>query len=243
MNKSTSKEYVKEWITSSQYFDNKPLNQIVFEAIRHAIIQGDIPVGERINEKEYSLMLNISRTPIREAIRRLEEEGLVEYVPNYGVIVKKVSIEDAKEIFELRKVLDSLATISAMERMTEKEFLILENELLFAENANKRGEIDVVIESSSKFNELIYTFSGKKRLKSIVVKLREYIKRFRDISLTGDERRENALDDHRKIFQLMKEKKTQELTEVLHVHLAKAEHYILKEMEQQNEANSTDKRK
>lgn len=241
---STSKDCVKERITSNQYFGNKPLNQIVFEGIREAIIQGDIPVGERINEKEYSTMLNISRTPIREALRRLEKEGLVEYIPNYGVTVKKVSIQDAKEIFEIRKALDTIATISAMEQMTEEEFQILENELLAAEKADQEGNVDRVIKTSSRFNDLIYEFSRKKRLVSIVVKLREYIKRFRDMCLTSDKRRKDAIKEHRRIFECMKAKDVEQLTKEVYAHTSEAEYYIIKEMKRiEKETKADDSRR
>lgn len=239
MIKNSSKEYVKELIVSKQYLENKPLNQIVFEGIRNAIIQGRIPVGERINEKEYSIILNISRTPIREALRRLEEEGLVEYIPNYGVIVKKITIEDAEEIFEIRKLLDALAIASAMKKMTEKEFEILENSLLMAEKADRVGDSTKHIECSKEFNELIYEFSGMMRVKSIVIKLREYIERFRKISLTNEVRRRKALDDHWKMYYLMKKGKEEELVELTKNHLMRAKKYILEEMKKLEEETET----
>jgi len=80
-------EYIKEVIKLADLSQNKPLNEIVFEGLRIAIIKGIIPVGERINESVYAEKMNISRTPVREALRRIQEEGLVEYVPHYGVVV------------------------------------------------------------------------------------------------------------------------------------------------------------
>ena len=115
-------EYIKEVIKLADLSQNKPLNEIVFEGLRIAIIKGIIPVGERINESVYAEKMNISRTPVREALRRIQEEGLVEYVPHYGVVVKKITIEDAVEIYQIRKALDILATQNAMKIMTEEQF-------------------------------------------------------------------------------------------------------------------------
>src|SRR5690606_15058377 len=104
----------------------------------------------------YSERMNISRTPIREALKRIEDEGLVEYIPNVGVIVKKVSKEDVEEIFKIRIALETLATKNAMEIMTEKEFEQMYQLLVNTEEANSRNEVDTVIDLFTDFNDMIY---------------------------------------------------------------------------------------
>ena len=101
---------------------NKPLKISLYEAFRKTIILGEIPAGTRINEKEFSTELNISRTPIRYALNELTKEHLVEHIPKIGVIVKGISIKDAHEIYEIRKSLDTLATINAMKLMSKEDF-------------------------------------------------------------------------------------------------------------------------
>ena len=91
-------EYLSRLVQIINLSQNRPLNDMVYEGLRKAIIQGVIPVGERLNEKVLSDYMNISRTPIRNAIKQLTEEDLVEYIPKYGVVVKRVTIEDAEEI-------------------------------------------------------------------------------------------------------------------------------------------------
>lgn len=212
----------------------KTLNDIVFEGIRKAVIKGILPVGERINEKEYAERMNISRTPIREALNRLEKEDLVEYIPRYGVVVKKISVDDAKEIYQIRKALDILATKNAMKLMTKKQFEELKDLLEYTEKLNEQNEdLDVVIKLFSDFNENIYKFSQMPRLTSIVMKLREYLMRFRDISLNGEERRRKALNEHWMIYRAMCNQDEIQLSMIINEHLSYSEKFIIKEMEKQ----------
>lgn len=101
---------------------NRPIKEAIYEALRKTILLGEIPSGERINEKNLSENLNISRTPIRYALERLDEEDLVERKTGVGVLVKGISINDAYEIFDIRKELDVLATRKAMRLMTPEQF-------------------------------------------------------------------------------------------------------------------------
>lgn len=223
-------EYMENVIASIDLSQNKPLNEIVYEGVRSAIIRGLIPVGERINEKEYASQMNISRTPIRDALRRIEKEGLVEYIPRYGVIVKKISISDAEEIYKIRKSLDVLATKNAMQLMTEEDFLELKFNLEKTTIANENNEIEKVIHLFSEFNEMIYDYSQMPLLKSIVIKLREYVKRFRDISLSGEERRNKALNEHWLIYKLMKNQQYEAIGPLIEEHLDYSKKFIINEM-------------
>lgn len=227
-------DYIGEIIKFSDMSQYKPLNEIVFDGIRKAIIKGAIPVGQRINEKEYAERMNISRTPIRDALHRLEEEGLVEYIPRYGVIVKKISIEDAKEIYKIRVVLDIVATTNAMNLMTEEQFQQMKDLLNKTEEANKTNKkIEEVTQLFSEFNEMIYIFSQMPRLKSIVTKLREYLMRFRDISMAEESRRRKALDEHWMIYRAMRNQNENQVGVIIKEHLAYSEKFIIEEMERQ----------
>lgn len=223
-------DYMKEVIKLADLSQNKPLNEIVFEGLRNAIIKGVIPVGERINESVYADRMNISRTPIREALRRIQEEGLVEYVPNFGVVVKKVTIEDALEIYQIRKALDILATHNAMRIMTEEQFDEMESLLKKTDEADAKENYKEVIELSKQFNDMIYANCNMPRLGVIVLKLRQYLMRFRDISLTENDRRRKALDEHWLLYQNMRKKNYEAVAMITEEHLAYSEQFILKEM-------------
>jgi DNA-binding GntR family transcriptional regulator len=224
-------DYIGEIVNLTDMDQYKPLNQIVYEGLRKAIISGKIPVNERINIKEYAERLNISRTPIREALRMLEKEGLVEYIPKYGVVVKKISAKDVKEIYKIRVALDILAFTNAMNLMNEEQFKQVEDLLNETEIAHKNHQIEEVTQLFYKFNEMIYDFSQMPRLKSIVINLREYLARFRDISMSGEARRKKALDEHWMIYKAMKNKNEESLKSIIKDHLEYSEQYVLKEIE------------
>lgn len=234
-------EYFSKIVALTDLKQNKPLNEIVFEGLRDAIIQGVIPVGERINESIYSEKMNISRTPVREALRRIQEEGLVEYVPHYGVVVKKITIDDAKEIYQIRKALDVLATINAMKIMSEEEFEEMRQLLVKTDEADAAGNVKLVVELSKDFNDMIYRFARMPRLDVIVKKLRQYLVRFRDISLTEDNRRRKALDEHWLLYKYMKQQDVEMLTTITNEHLDFSEKFILQTMERLEEKANKEK--
>ena len=88
--------------------ESKPIREIAYETLKHAIITGQIPAGARIVETEYADKLHISRTPLREALRKLERDGLVEYVLRRGVVVRAFTIADVEEIYTIRNALEML---------------------------------------------------------------------------------------------------------------------------------------
>lgn len=224
-------DYIDGIVNLTDMGQYKPLNQIVYEGIRKAIISGRVPAGERINIKECAKRLNISRTPIRQALEFLQKEELVEYVPKYGFVVKKISVEDVKEIYQIRVALDVLASVNAMNLMDEEQFSQMEELLNETEVAHRNHQIEEVTRLFTKFNEMIYDFSQMPRLKSIAMNLREYLARFRDISMSGETRRRQALDEHWLIYKAMKNKDEKRLEAIIKEHLGYSEQYVLKEME------------
>jgi DNA-binding GntR family transcriptional regulator len=210
---------------------NKPLKACIYEAFRKTIILGDIPAGERINEKEFSEVLNISRTPIRFALQELVKEQLVTHVPKIGIVIKGISIKDAHEIYEIRKSLDTLATIKAMNLMTDDDFEELESLLIQGEYLNETGQVDELLQNFSDFNSFIYEKSQMLRLKTIVTELQAYLIYFRDIAIRSSSRRSRALKEHWLIFRGMKTQNSEQITLITHEHLNRSLTFILKEME------------
>jgi len=212
--------YMDEFVKSTNFHQSKPIREIVYESLRNTIISGKIPVGERIVEKEYAERLNISRTPVREALRALEMEELVEYIPRVGVVVKRITIEDVFEIYKIRQHLEVLAAVSAMDNITKEE--IKEELLTITEEKNAEGDIEEVIKLFGVFNQKIYEASRMKRLTSMISKLNEYLQRFRNISISDNERRESALKDHREILRAIILKDKGEIENIIKSHLEKS---------------------
>ncbi|MGT2743081.1 GntR family transcriptional regulator [Streptococcus plurextorum] len=211
---------------------NIPLKQAFYEALRKTIILGQIPAGSRINEKEFSTALNISRTPIRHAISVLIEEKLVEHIPKKGIIARGISVKDAVEIFDIRKALDTLATTKAMYKMTEADFDEMKALLTYCESMiNDDNNLDKIIANFNQFNNLIYEKSQMLRLREIVTELQTYLVYFREISISSLERRTRALEEHWIIYRGMKNQDVDQVTLITHEHLNRSLEFILKEME------------
>lgn len=216
---------------------NIPLKQAFYEALRKTIILSQIPAGYRINEKEFSTELNISRTPIRHAISRLIEEKLVVHTPKKGIIVQGISAKDAVEIFDIRKSLDTLATIKAMYKMTDSDFaemkaLLSDCDELIADDKN----LDKIIANFNQFNNLIYENSQMLRLREIVTELQTYLVYFREISISSLARRTKALEEHWIIYRGMKNQDVDQITLITHEHLNRSLDFILNEMEKLSNA-------
>lgn len=230
-------DYIGEIIKATDASQYLPLNEMVYNGLRKAIIDGRVPIGIRINEKEYADRMNISRTPVREALKRLEAEDLVEYIPRFGVIVKKINRADIIEIYQIRVALDVLATDNAMKIMTEEQFDEMKALLELTEERNRNGNIDGVIELFTAFNTMIYKNAKMPRLISILAKLQEYLLRFRDISIRGEARRRKALDEHWLIFRAMKNKDEKQVSMIIEEHLLYSMQFIIAETEKSNGQN------
>lgn len=222
--------YMDELVKDTNFNQNKPIREVVYESLRRTIISGVIPAGERIVEKEYAERLNISRTPVREALRLLEMEELVEYLPRTGVVVKRISVEDAIEIYKIRHSLEVLASINAMDNITEEEIKDIENLLDITEQKNKEGDVEEVIRLFGVFNTKIYEASRMKRLANMISRLNEYLQRFRNISISENERREKALREHRLILKAIAEKNKDQIDDIIKKHLEDSIEIVIAEM-------------
>lgn len=229
-------DYMHQVVKMVNLAQDRPLNEIVYEGLRSAIIKGVIPVGERINEKTYAQHLNISRTPIRNAISRFQGEGIVEYIPNQGVVIKRVTVKNAIEIYQLRIALDTLASIEAMRLMTPQNYHEMQSLLERTEAAEAAKNVEQVIAYFSDFNNMIYQMSQMPILTLLIQRLRDYLARFRDISLYDNRRRRMALDEHWLIYRCLKSKDEEQLSMLIKEHLLYSEQFVLQEVQKEEEA-------
>jgi len=157
----------------------KPLREIVFETIRCAIITGELKPGQRLMEVQLAEEMGVSRTPVRESIRKLELEGLVKMVPRKGAYVTPMSVNDLKEMMEIRRALEGLAAELAAVNATadEIEQLNVANQR-FGEAALKNDE-EGIIKYDMDIHEIIYKASGNMKLLQMINSLREQMQRFR----------------------------------------------------------------
>lgn len=222
--------WMDEFVNNADLSQNKPIREVVYESLRSTLISGKIPVGERIIEKEYAQRLNISRTPVREALKQLESEDLVEYIPRLGVVVKKVTKEDVIEIYRIRESLEFLIVCEAMENITPEEIDKISQILDLTEDFNAQGNIDEVNKLFTEFNLLISNASRMRRLPMMISNLSNYLQRFRNISILDDKRRERALSEHRQILNAIVSKDKVLAEETIKSHLEISLNVVLNEM-------------
>jgi DNA-binding GntR family transcriptional regulator len=202
----------------------KPLREMVFESLREAIILGRLKPGERLMEIQLAEEMGVSRTPVREAIRKLELEGFVVMVPRKGAYVAGVSVKDIADVFEVRSALEGLAAGLAAERITEEEMEELEMAILHIS-----GEEDLltVIKGDSEFHEIIYKASRNHRLTQIITHLSEQISRFRMTSLSVPGRIKIAVGEHKKIIEAISDRNVDLAYKLASEHMENAEHNLL----------------
>ncbi len=211
----------------------KPLRELVFESLREAIIQGVLKPGERLMEIQLAEEIGVSRTPIREAIRKLELDGFVVMVPRKGAFVAGISMKDIIEVFEVRTALEGLAASLAADRITDDEMDELERSLaVYAEECAKT-DLDGIVSSDTHFHELIYQASRNERLSQIIVHLKEQIQRFRKTSLSQPGRSKDAVEEHRRIVEAIGMRDSELAMNMAREHIEAAEQILLNSLQEE----------
>lgn len=185
--------------------DLRPMREIVLYELRSAIFENKLQPGDRLVENIIATSMGISRTPVREALRQLEIEGLAINIPRKGTLVKGISIEDATEIYDLREVLEGLAVRLACLNISRVEIRRLKEILISMEDNISDIDYTDYIKAHREFNSIILNVSKNKRLIEKLEHIYEYLKSLRKISLTNVERRKTALIEHKKIVEAITE--------------------------------------
>lgn len=210
----------------------KPLRELVFESLREAIISAQLRPGERMMEIQLAEEMGVSRTPIREAIRKLELEGLVVMVPRKGAYVAGLSLKDIADVFEIRRALEGLAAELAADRITEEELETLERYLVVIAEQIDNGDIEKVVQTDTDFHTQLYQASRNSRLSQIINNLREQIQRFRTTSLSYPGRMKEALEEHRKIVEAISGRDGETARKVAMEHIENAENSMMSMIQQ-----------
>ena len=208
----------------------KPLRELVFEALREAIITGALKPGERLMEVQLADELGVSRTPVREAIRKLEHEGFVVMIPRKGAYVADISLKDVAEIFDVRTALEALAAQLAAERATDEDLERVERILVEYGECVESGDTARLIEVDTRFHEAIYQMAGNSRLKQMLSLLSEQIMRYRTMTLSHRPRMRKALEEHRRIVEAIASRDAQRAARLAREHIESAEHALMELM-------------
>ena len=196
-----------------------PLRDVVFNTLREAILKGELKPGERLMELQLASKLGVSRTPIREAIRMLEQEGLAVTIPRKGAEVAKMTEKDMNDVLQVRDALDELAASIACEQITEEELSELRRTMLEFEEYTKTGDVKRIAEADVKFHDIIYKATRNSKLVNILNNLREQMYRYR-VEYLKDERSYPVLvKEHSEIVEGLSKKDKERVTAAMHAHV------------------------
>ncbi len=197
---------------------NIQLSNGVYEFLRRRILSGELPPQSRIKEQEVAAQLGISRTPVREALARLETEGFVQSSPRRGAVVCRVELDEIDEIYEIRAALERLVAKRACERATEVEIEEMDRELLCAEMELASGDLYAAGKHTLQFHALLNRTSRSPRLVAMLRSLDERLGAFRNRSMHQPGRAEGAMRQHRAILEALRRRDVREMQRWIEEH-------------------------
>lgn len=194
--------------------DPRSAREIILEELRVAIFDKKLQEGDRLVENNIAKSMGVSRTPVREALRQLEIEGLAINIPRKGTVVKGIGKEDIIEIYDIREVLEGLAVRGACLNISRKEILRLKEIIEAMRRGINENDTDKYIKSHNEYNRIILNGSKNGRLVSQLEYIYEYLKSMRKVTLSNEIRKEKALVEHKNIVEAI-EKGNEVLAEKL----------------------------
>jgi len=199
--------------------DKYSLRGKVFYKLREDILAGRYQENEELKENTIGLELGVSRTPVREALRQLELEGLVTMIPNKGAYVTGITSKDIHDIYMIRSYLEGLCAKLACEHITEAQIEALDEVLYLSDFHARRSHYEQLVELDNKFHDLIYKASGSKILNHVLSDFHHYVERVRKITLAAPARASKSSQEHAAILDAIR-KRDGELAEALaHEHI------------------------
>ena len=209
--------------------NHKPLREIVYEELKLLIVKGKIKPGMRLMEEELAEDMGVSRTPIREAIRKLEKEGLITIEPRRGAYVSQLSRQDMVEILEVRQNVEGFAAELAAKRITEEEKIKLREIAEEYEIAVKEDDMAAMIKADTAFHHIIAEATRNKILIQMVEQLQELVLRFRYLYYDNFKRSEKMTAEHKMIYQAILDGNPDIAKESADVHINRLKELVLSE--------------
>ncbi|MEA4818885.1 MAG: GntR family transcriptional regulator, partial [[Clostridium] scindens] len=196
-----------------------PLRDVVFNTLRQAILRGELKPGERLMEIQLANKLGVSRTPIREAIRKLELEGLVLMIPRKGAEVAEITEKSLRDVLEVRRALEELSVQLACEKITKEEIRELERVAKEFQQVVKSSDITEIAEVDVRFHDIIYTATDNQKLIQLLNNLREQMYRYRVEYLKRDGVFPQLIAEHEAIIRHIENNEKEKATEVMCRHI------------------------
>ncbi len=184
--------------------ENKSLTSMIFEKLREDILNGDYSRGDKLVEAKIAEEIGVSRTPVREALKQLELDGLVDNIPNRGVVVTGISEQDIRDIYRIRMAIETISVEWCIERMDEEVLGELQEIYDLMEFFTVKGDVDRIFELNTRFHETIYKATKSRYMEHVLKDFQLFIKSTRERSLRMSGRLETALGEHRQLLEAIK---------------------------------------
>ena len=207
--------------------ESRPIREIAYEVLKHAIITGEIPAGERIVETDYAERLHISRTPLREALRKLERDGLVEYVLRRGVVVRAFTIADVEEIYTIRNALEMLTLPAIIRNATEEDVAGLKERLREMDEVMAHGDIETLSPMARAFHSQLTALCRQNRILRVIEGQDEFITRFSAMAIRQENRRTQAHEEHYKLVEYVEKRDLEHLEKLMRKHIERSKENCL----------------
>ena len=213
-----------------------PLRELVFTTLRQAILKGELQPGERLMEIQLAEKMGVSRTPIREAIRKLANEGLVTMIPRKGAIVAGISEKMLRDVLRVRMVLEKMAYEYAFENITDEAIEDLKAAERGFEAAVESNDLVGIAEADEKFHFIIYEAAGNDKLMEILTTLKENMYRYRMEYAKNRDIRTDLIEDHRAIVETLAERDAESGLKLVENHIRNQENAVMERLKQESKS-------
>ena len=204
---------------SQESRDRYSLRGKVYEKIREDILNGRYQQNTELKETAIGAELGVSRTPVREALRQLELEGLVKIIPNRGAYVNMITAKDVQDIYAIRSMLEGTCARWATEYITEEQLEDLEETLCLSEYHTRKGNYEKLYELDSLFHEQLYSASNSRILNHVLSDFHDYVKKVRKASIASQGRSVKSTEEHRVIFEAVRARDADRAEELAREHV------------------------
>ena len=202
-----------------EFSPSSSLTEEIADVVRERILRGEYEIGEKIKENQIATELSVSRTPIREAFKLLENEGLIDYIPNRGCFAKGFTKQDVEDIYAVRGSLEELAVMWAVERILPEEITALEEQCDMMEFYTRKKDVKKVLELNSGFHDVIYASARSRFLAQVLRSYKAYLDKTRKSIFFEQDYLESILKEHRAILEAIKERARDRAIEAMKLHL------------------------
>ena len=219
--------------------DLLPLRDVVFNTLRQAILTGELSPGERLMEIHLANRLGVSRTPIREAIRKLELEGLVTMIPRRGAEVAQITEKSMNDVLEVRSAMDALCVELACDRITVAELERLHAACEEFEKAVKRKDVKEIAQADVALHDIIAEATGNARLIQLISNLSQQMYRYRFEYIKDFSQQDRAGEEHRIIYESIVKKDKETAKEAAKLHIDNQKKAIIKQIRLEKEKHQS----